>query len=652
MTSHSSCQETAAQPVLQGSVVSATVIPELYDGQLYHGPECVPEIFPEVCADNLVNLHSKGEAELVFDESYALQNSIWDAGLLTFFHFAEAEISGLPWHRFTLICSILLNISLQVVFIMVIWFNMLDHPYDIDTLSQLAQWRIDAGNNMESVNMGRTFVQQLCNENEQVRWSFEQSEYDKIHNYTSNVMPGQLLSGIALVLWVFRCMEEWRSVVDQFRAILALYATNSSKTGTVRKIAESREVQLRIEGASLLQTVITISVLILPRLGVLISLCGVGCMYLTRIPDLADIILNAMALSFVLDIDEMIYDVLLSRRMQQVVEKIEPIGTPPRCTIFGGPSVDDIIRVLVLICIMVISIFLGLLPFADSIWAADLAVCGGIRDFSWHQDAASNPVTFVGHTGVSECSSDVEDAYLGLRYGLGSNVSNISMQSSQTIASAITEALRERRDQTILRYAFSTLEEWPQDLERALAQLSVAPGHPDQKITDCPSFDASFGQAGCTLSQDNVTADACVWTDAAYYCEGGDWSNSHSMQAACPSSTCSADELCNDPDCDQVKSSDVWWEISGHDNPFRPSCYYGDDSCQRPPSCPGSPSNHVGDPNDNEPRRLPDADKSVYDRVHTAEAALAAMSAEFTKMHAKMNSELAVLRAEIAALRS
>merc|ERR1712137_262916 len=69
---------------------------------------------------------------------------------------------------------------------------------------------------------------------------------------------------------------------------------------------------------------------ILPRSVVCITLCCLGCQYLMVIRTLGDLLLNAMALSFILNVDELFFESLASCGIKLAIKSIEAVEVHPQ----------------------------------------------------------------------------------------------------------------------------------------------------------------------------------------------------------------------------------------------------------------------------------------------------------------------------------
>lgn len=68
----------------------------------------------------------------------------------------------------------------------------------------------------------------------------------------------------------------------------------------------------------------------------------IGCQYLAQTSSLSDIVLNAVALAFVLEVDELVANVLLTEKLRGLLPKIKPISCGT--TSHNFTPVKDLVR--------------------------------------------------------------------------------------------------------------------------------------------------------------------------------------------------------------------------------------------------------------------------------------------------------------------
>jgi len=301
---------------------------------------------------------------------YELQRSMWDAALLLVLrHMSLAD-------QIIIIAGVVFNAGLQLVLLLVIFFDMLEDPID-DVMEGVVHWRAFVGHEAFKTDMtsGQTLVEGVCNMN---RWSFETEAYKDLREYLYQPMPGWSLSAVALTLWLITVGVEIRAVLDQIRLLYHLPTSGSKDQDLCIRVGHHYEVQ----GLRFCGKVGVMTLLCLPRLAAAVCLAVVGCSFVAKTVSLSDIVLNSVALAFVMDVDELIASLFLSRPIQILLDRIQPIACGKRKVAAG--RFEDIMRCLfAVVCILGACLY-WLHPFLMQVRLASNILCGGNHNFSYN----------------------------------------------------------------------------------------------------------------------------------------------------------------------------------------------------------------------------------------------------------------------------
>jgi len=135
-------------------------------------------------------------------------------------------------------------------------------------------------------------------------------------------------------------MGEFKSIV---RLSQDLYALASVPTGArLSDTVLERNDQIEIIGMTCCSRFLLYVLVILPKLAINIILAGIGLQWLTSTENFADLILNALALEFVIGIDEQILEFFLPARCSQTLESTK-FAYPSK----GSMSSDEELRAMV-----------------------------------------------------------------------------------------------------------------------------------------------------------------------------------------------------------------------------------------------------------------------------------------------------------------
>jgi len=497
---------------------------------------------------------------------YDFEQSLWDAALLLFFR-ATNYVDK------TILCiGLIINFCLQSALLLTVYMDMLESPYTPEKVEEMLNWRVNIAHSAPEFNdaSGESRLARLCKHE---LWSYEQEEYSRMYDYLYMPMPGTILSTLAIIMWLLTIMVEYRRCVEQALAVIHLPALSVKDEFVVT----NAEGQLVLHGIQPLMRVLALLLLSLPRLFVMFFLAIIGCQYLAQTVNLQDIVLNAVALAFVLDVDELVADVLLTERLRSMVAKIQPLSCGLMKTGRCCP-LKDTVRYVITGGLVAFALIHFLLPFDENVRGAAMALCGGFQDFSYTGGVAESPSIqlkpreFGSDQWVSSCFSDegdTHDAYLQKYYG-GRHNSSFFGNASQTVTANYYDRVRQ---QEILTFAYGSYQSFgdsytgceedhilgPQDkvsgarscvrIPSTLAaslQNTGAQGGRRKAPPDCPRFNVTDG---CI---DIANPDVCVWSWLSQKCDQN-WPGDIQAQA------CTFDE--------PIASCDVWEGVFSRPHP-------------------------------------------------------------------------------------
>jgi hypothetical protein len=262
------------------------------------------------------------------------QESVWHSGMLLFLNFGNLDNK---WDTMINFLALMLNTGLQILFLLIIQHDMISDPFTPATLDSMMTWRMES-HDVNLMSGSDTLVKRICDKK---AWSFEQNAYNEIHDYLEQALPGTLLTTCSVLLWIFKLFAEYRNTLNQFIAVWYLPTVNRNQISTSLSSDEEGTVtSIAVVGIRNLERVCLIMCLCLPRLVIMSWLGYVGIRFLAQTVSLSDIVLNAMALSFVVDIDEQIYEVILSDSIHAKMKVLEPICVGRRRKVSCIPTVD------------------------------------------------------------------------------------------------------------------------------------------------------------------------------------------------------------------------------------------------------------------------------------------------------------------------
>jgi len=483
----------------------------------------------------------EGEAGVV----YTFNMSMWDAAMLLAFRPTKTA------HKIILAFGCLINLSLQLLLLLVIGLDMLDNDFKRERVEELLDWRVTTGHGHQEVDpiTGKTLVERLC---ERSLWTFEQAEYHEMWKYLEQPMPGWSLTILALTLWILTVSVEFRGLLEQSLAVLSLPLVRGTEVGL-----KQTEDGFEVVGMRRGMKIVTALFLLLPRLLVLGSLAGVGCVYLAQTVSLHDIVLNSLALAFVLDVDELVAEVLLPTELKTEVEEIKTIKVGKSCKLCDF-HLSDLFRYTVAAGLLLFACLWWLRPFHFHVQAAAQALCAGNTAFSQTGGNQETPriVLLDTHDFISECSATVKQDYLTSKKYYG-------IKADYIFAGEITPAklLEDRRMKATLQYAFSGCPSGEAKTGKVCKPVAaklmdmlpggVAPGNPEPPR--CQRFRPEQKGETCRTVGPSVS---CASTWRAFKCEHLPPGNWH--KRACDTSTKKK----------ILDSCHVWEELFKQQHPF------------------------------------------------------------------------------------
>lgn len=255
-------------------------------------------------------------------ETLPLEGNLWDAALLVGLRCSDHR----KWfvaraNCIVIILLLFLNGFMQGLFLIAISF-VHGHPYDDDTIEALRYQRLFVGHDLANVNRVdlQTRTANLCSQHVHNRLA---GTWEDIFFYLEaggvRFLPaGVVICLLAMLIWVLSMTTEIRRAIDVYLAILML----------PKMEANSPSIFVRNEGSILMgmtrwRKAMLSMLVFLPRFAIAFLLMYYGMQYLAETASVMDLILNACALEIIKNIDELLFEAILSRRFHQGVQSIE-----------------------------------------------------------------------------------------------------------------------------------------------------------------------------------------------------------------------------------------------------------------------------------------------------------------------------------------
>jgi len=123
--------------------------------------------------------------------------------------------------------------------------------------------------------------------------------------------------GSVLLIWTMTCILDLRKLFENaYRVLVSTPSVASMRYAVQRELDDTH----RVDGLTCIVKVSIAVLVVLPRFFTTVLLLWLGCRWLLSTPDLAEILMNAMSLEFILIIPELVFHVSASKRSKRDTE--------------------------------------------------------------------------------------------------------------------------------------------------------------------------------------------------------------------------------------------------------------------------------------------------------------------------------------------
>ena len=282
--------------------------------------------------------------------------------------------------------------GMQLLFCWVVYASFLDNDPKYD-LQYLKEWRVMYGHGVASYDVasGSSLVSKVCEGK-----AFEQDWWNnnllgEIDRYLmplfDTVLPnlgvGVVLSSLAISVWACHVAAELQYVG---RLGVALHRLPRGET----LVARMREGERTFQSISCCRLAV-LHVVLFCRMFVAILLGVSGALWLCKTRDTSEIFLNAVALDFVLEVDDVLFRVLAPRRMLLYMKSIRPLDLGTR-KMWHGVDAQCVLKLIALVTTVWLFVSTTLQNNADEARQARDMLCGGNRDFIYGTHPTLGPM--------------------------------------------------------------------------------------------------------------------------------------------------------------------------------------------------------------------------------------------------------------------
>ena len=238
---------------------------------------------------------------------YTLGETVWEAPALV-------GRSGLPFsHSVNIVMAFALNVFVQALFCVIAWKTFAEEGLPV--VEDIKRWRYTTAHDvLWADRLGVSLAGRVCGGDSSLVVSTARKElFDELSQYASTfdaylfttvISQGVLLCSVALLIWLLLVLDEWHALAT-FTAAMFFDVVNG--------------VRMTVGWNRFLAMVVVAGI----RLAISTWLFVTGVLWLLKTTSLTDIILNAAALHFVMDVDEIIFKTLMTKRVKQLLHNME-----------------------------------------------------------------------------------------------------------------------------------------------------------------------------------------------------------------------------------------------------------------------------------------------------------------------------------------
>jgi hypothetical protein len=312
---------------------------------------------------------------------------MWSVAYVAFTGPMEAGTSWL------LIFLLFFNGFIQLFFLNIVRANLIEFEVGDATISDLKSWRVNVAHSVEyyDANYDKSLARRVCDTDAGLETSATQSDaYDTYKSYAgaaidaSFLAPGPSMCFVALTVWVLTIAGETNSIWANVRALY--YSPTAPRT----TVAEHDEGEYSFTALSRSRK-FSVGFVLLVRSAICLALLWCGCLFLTVTIDMTDLLLNTVALEFVLGVDELIFSSLAPTKAQAYVDSHRGHAVP-RPAAWKGIGVRTLVTMGSCVTLVGFLMHGVVLPNLEHIVEARDALCSGDRDFVIGEDGFGVPV--------------------------------------------------------------------------------------------------------------------------------------------------------------------------------------------------------------------------------------------------------------------
>ena len=328
------------------------------------------------------------KSDTVIEEfEVSIGETVWDAAL----------VCGLPpldcGASVLLLLSLILNSVIQILFSVAVY---VDDSFSststfLDLVPQMARWRLTEGHDHLKMDLTDTsLVSRVCNSDGSLSIAGNQmSIIDQIKSYLKlepevyrndlNLEEpgskmqflwkarGPRLCGLCILLWTLVVFQELRSVATLVHGVLKI-PRGPTRLNKGSFVAVSSQRVAGFLGLMGIRTVLAVVLL------------WSGILWLSHTSSMTDLILNAAALGFIMDTDELLFAATTPAIVKNFVSRLEPLSYPAR-SLASRMNASAVLALCSLLAVLVFAMTTFVFPNITTMLILKDAVCAGNQEF-------------------------------------------------------------------------------------------------------------------------------------------------------------------------------------------------------------------------------------------------------------------------------
>jgi len=333
-----------------------------------------------------------------------VSESVWDACLFIGLGCVGTGVSAV------LMLVYILNLCLQVGFTAVVYTTLVEDPLGPETMDDILRFHLGVAHSAKFANsvFYTSMISQMCGEDHSLHTAaLQASLFGDLSAFGDG---GVYLCVLSQIAWLVLTMVE---INDSWNFMLALWSVprgestkiflaHNMEDGFLHDKLEKITVVTRLVALKRERCLAMFLFVVAPRLLIAIVLGITGSLYLSLETDQQELILNVVALTFVVSLDEELYKGFVPRRARVALANMEPLRVE---TFRIAPSAPSLLKMGCVACAVLIVSLTMIGPLFENLSLAQDILCSGNTDFIY----AVNPASGVIHVARTMSQSDVEE---------------------------------------------------------------------------------------------------------------------------------------------------------------------------------------------------------------------------------------------------